>query len=51
MVDPAEQLGRAEALLAQLLAERSQAFPVEVEQVDHAHGPRRPRAVTAAQRE
>src|SRR5690606_26178511 len=34
LVDPAEQLRGAEALLAQALAERSQPLEVEVEQVD-----------------
>jgi hypothetical protein len=37
LVDPAEQLRRAEALLAELFDERGQPVPVEIEQVDLVH--------------
>jgi hypothetical protein len=37
LVDPAEQLGGAKALLAQRLAERGQPLEVEIEQVGRGH--------------
>ena len=38
LVDPAEELRRAETLFAQLFAERGQPLQIELEQVDGRHG-------------
>ena len=38
LVDPAEQLGRPEALLPELFAERGQPFPIEFQQIGRGHG-------------